>query len=144
MFRDSALGTSVYSKHDTHFFTKKLVVPNADEQKEFINKVLSPTEILTKEQIEKNFNIFYGVCRLVDGGSNIENVIGLLKRKFQAMPDTELSHWANGFEILPKLYGKVLERMAGQLKESRKLNTSAMFRAAIPLAFKKLKELKTA
>lgn len=142
MFRDSALGTSVYSKYDTRFFTEELVMPNADEQKEFIDKVVGPTGVLTKEQREKNFNIIYDMCQLVDGGSNIEKVIELLKRKFKFMSDEELSHWGNGFAILPKLYDKVLARMARQLEESGKLDTGKMFKDAIPLAFEKLEELK--
>lgn len=142
MFRDSALGTSVYSKHDTRFFTEELVMPNADEQREFIDKVVGPTGVLTKEQREKNFNIIYDMCQLVDGGSNIEKVIELLKRKFKFMSDEELSHWANGFAILPKLYNRVLERMTRQLEASRKLDTGKMFKTAIPLAFEKLEEIK--
>lgn len=142
MFRDSALGTSVYSKHDTPFFTEELVMPNADEQKEFIDKVVSSTGVSTKEQREKNFNIFYDMCRLVDGGSNIEEVIELFKRKFEFMSDEQLSHWANGFTILPQLYNRVLARMTRQLEASRKLDTGKMFKDAIPLAFEKLEELK--
>lgn len=142
MFRDSALGTSVYSKHDTRFFTEELVMPNADEQKEFMGKVLNPTKVLTEEQRKKNFDVFYDMCRLVDGGSNIEKVIELLKRKFELMSDKELNHWANGFAILPQLYNRVLVRMTRQLEASRKLDTGKMFKTAIPLAFEKLEEIK--
>lgn len=144
MFRNSALGKSVYSQHDTPFFTNDLVKPNAEEQEGFIEEVLRETPVLSEEEINKRLETFYVMCRLVDAGSNIEAVIGLFKRKFQTLPKDQLSHWANGFSLLPRLYNHMLLRIEGKLqKANSSTDQSGIFREANKFALQKLEDLKT-
>lgn len=146
MFRNTALlekSTSPYSKNDTNYFTEELVRPNAEEQKEFIGEVLRETPVLPEEGINKGLEIFYAMCRLVDGGSNIEAVIDLFKRKFSSLPKDQLSHWANGFSILPRLYDQMLSRMEEKLQEAnRNQEQNGIFKEAGKFALEKLEELK--
>jgi Leucine-rich repeat (LRR) protein len=143
MFRNSALNKSIYSEHDTPYFTNELVKPNAKEQVEFIGRVLEETPSLSEEKITKEFEIFYTMCRLVDGGNNIEVVIDLFKRKFLSLSKNQISHWANGFSVLPKLYNHMLLRMENKLQEiSNDQNQSRIVKRATEFAFNKLEDLK--
>lgn len=146
MYRNSALlRESIHSQHDTPYFTDELVKPNAKEQEEFIREVLKETPILSGEGINKGFEIFYAMCRHVDGGSNIEAVIDLYKRKFPALPKDQLSHWANGFSVLPRLYDQMLLRMENKLQEANSnQNQSGVFREANKFALQILEGLKKA
>ena len=145
MFKNSALNKTVYSQHDTPYFTNELVKPNAKEQEEFIGEVLKDTNILSDRELNKKLETFYDMCRLVDGGSNIEAVIELFRRKFQHLPKDQLSHWANGFSVLPRLYDQMLLRVDNKLHEANgNLNQSGVFREAHRFARQKLKELKKA
>lgn len=146
MYRDTALlknPTSPYSKHDTNYFTEELIRPSADEQIEFIEEVLRDTPILSANNIEKGLEIFYSMCRLIDDGSNIEKVIDLFKRKFSSLPKDQLSHWANGFSLLPKLYSQLLSRMEDKLQKANGDQSQiSIFKVANRLAFQQLEELK--
>lgn len=143
MFTDSALKKSIYSQHDTPYFTDELVKPNAQEQKEFIEKVLRDTPILTDEEMNERFQTFYDMCRRVDGGSNIETVIGLFKRKFPSLSKAHSNHWANGFSILPTLYNQMLLRMENKLHEAdNNQDQSGVFREANKFAHQILEYLK--
>lgn len=143
MFRNSALGKSVYSQHDTPYFTNELIKPNAEEQEEFIGEVLRETPVLTDEEINERFETFYSMCRRVDAGSNIEAVIDLFKRKFSSLSKDQLSHWANGFSVLPRLYDQMLLRIGDKLHEANgNLNQSGVFREANKFAHQILEGLK--
>lgn len=143
IYRNSALGKSVYSQHDAPYFTNELVRPNAKEQEEFIEEVLKETPVLTNEQINKGFETFYAMCRRVDRGSNIETVIDLFKRKFPSLSKDQLSHWTNGFSVLPGLYDQMLLRMGNKLQEANSnQNQSGIFKEAVKFAFQKLEDLK--
>lgn len=143
MFRNSALGKSVYSQHDTPYFTNGLVKPNAEEQEEFIGEVLRETPVLSEKEINDKFETFYNMCRRVDQGSNIETVIGLFKRKFSSLSTSQLSHWANGFSVLPKLYDQMLLRMGNKLQEANSnQDQSGVFREAGAFALQILEGLK--
>lgn len=143
MFRNSALKKSIYSEHDTPYFTNELVKPNAKEQEEFIGEVLKETPTLSEEEINRGLDTFYEMCRLVDKGSNIEVVIELFKKKFPSLPKDQLSHWANGFSVLPRLYYQMLSRMENKLKESKDdQGQSGIFKEASKFALQKLESLK--
>lgn len=143
MFRNSALNKSVYSQHDTPYFTNELVKPNAKEQEEFIGEVLRETPVLSDEEINKRFETFYDMCRRVDKGSNIKTVIDLFKRKFPSLSKDQLSHWANGFSILPRLYDQMLLRMESKLHETdNNQDQSAVFKEANKFALQVLEDLK--
>jgi len=143
MFRDSALNKTVYSLHDTPYFTNELVIPNAKEQEEFIGEVLKDTNVLSDEELNKKLETFYDMCRRVDGGSNIEKVIDLFKRKFPLLSRDQLSHWANGFSVLPRLYDQMLLRVENKLADINiNQDQSGVFREAHRFAVQKLEELK--
>ena len=143
MYRNSALGKSVYSQHDTPYFTNELVRPNAEEQDEFVKEVLRETPILQDEEINKGLETFYAMCRRVDRGNNIETVIDLFKRKFTSLPKDQLSHWVNGFSVLPKLYDQMLSRIEIKLRDANNdRSQSGVFKEAGKLATQKLEELK--
>lgn len=143
MFRNSALNKSVYSQHDTPYFTNELVKPNAEEQEEFIGEVLKETPVLSEKEINEKLETFYNMCRRVDGGSNIEAVIDLFKRKFQHLPKNKLSHWANGFSVLPMLYEQMLSRLEAKLQEAnRSQGQNGVFSEAHRFALQKLEDLK--
>jgi len=143
MFKNSALNKSVYSQHDTPYFTEELVRPSAIEQEKFIQKVLKETPVMTDEQIDKNFETFYALCKQVDAGSNIETVIELFKRKFPYLSREQRIHWANGFTVLPGLYNQMLLRTEKKLYEANNnQNQSGIFKEAGKLALQKLEDLK--
>lgn len=143
MFRNSALNRSVYSQHDTPYFTNELVKPNAREQEEFIGEVLKDTPVLTDEEINEIFETFYSMCRRVDAGSNIETVIDLFKRKFPSLSKNQLSHWANGFSVLPRLYDQMLLRVGNKLQSTdSNQDQSGVFREASKFAHQILEGLK--
>jgi len=141
LFRNSALNKTVYSEHDTPYFTNELVRPNAIEQEKFIQKVLEETPVMTDEQMDKNFETFYAMCRKVDAGSNIETVIELFRKKFPYLSREQKSHWANGFAVLPELYNQMLLRTEKKLYEANN-NQSGIFKEAGNLAIKILEDLK--
>jgi hypothetical protein len=146
MFRNTALlekSTSVHSQHDTDYFTNELVRPSAEEQIEFISKVLKETPILPDDEIKKGFDVFYDMCRWIDNGSNIEQAIDLFKSKFPSLSKEEQSHWANGFLVLPKLYSQTLSRIDLKLNEANNdQNRSEIFKEAGKFALQKLEDLK--
>lgn len=143
MFRNSALNKTVYSQHDTPYFTNELIKPNAQEQEEFIGEVLRETPVLTDEEINQRFETFYEMCRRVDEGSNIEIVIDLFKRKFPSLPKDQLSHWANGFSSLPRLYDKMLLRVENKLQVANiNQDQNGVFREAGKFAHQILEGLK--
>jgi len=143
LFKDSALNKTIYSQHDTSYFTNELVRPNAIEQEKFIQKVLEETPVMTDEQMDKNFETFYAMCRKVDAGSNIETVIELLKKKLPYLSKEQRSHWANGFAVLPELYNQMLLRTEKKLYEANNnRNQSGIFKEAGKLALTKLEDLK--
>jgi hypothetical protein len=143
MFRNSALNKTVYSQHDTPYFTNELVKPNAVEQQEFIGEVLRDTNVLSDGELNKKLETFYDMCRLVDGGNNIETVIELFKRKFQHLPKDQLSHWANGFSALPRLYDQMLLRVENKLQAANSNHDqSGVFKEAGKFALQVLEDLK--
>ncbi len=145
MFIKSALNETVYSQHDTPYFTNELVKPNAGEQEEFIGEVMKETPVLPDEEINKQLETFYNMCRWVDGGSNIEAVIDLFKRKFEHLSKDQLSHWANGFSILPRLYNQMLLRVENKFTGINiDQEQNGVFREAQRFAHQKLEELKKA
>ena len=125
------------------YFTNELVRPNAEEQDEFVKEVLRETPILPDEEINKGLETFYAMCRRVDRGNNIETVIDLFKRKFTSLPKDQLSHWVNGFSVLPKLYDQMLSRIEIKLRDANNdRSQSGVFKEAGKLATQKLEELK--
>lgn len=111
MFRDSALNLSIYSQFDSDFFRNRIVVPAADEQNEFIDAVTKDTAVLSDDDINKAFEKFYAMCRVIEPGKDIDNTIELFKQKFALLTPEQRSHWANGFKLLPSLYEKWYGRM---------------------------------
>jgi hypothetical protein len=98
---------------------------------------------MTDEQMDKNFETFYAMCRKVDAGSNIETVIELLKKKLPYLSKEQRSHWANGFAVLPELYNQMLLRTEKKLYEANNnRNQSGIFKEAGKLALTKLEDLK--
>lgn len=146
MFRDSALNQTVYSKNDSAFFTNTLIIPAAEEQNEFVDAVVSQTEELSREQIEKAFDKFYSICKITEPGQDVEYAIGLLKQKFALLSPLERSHWANGYNLLPALYERWYQRIDTDLSNGFADNFSAKTREILEngnaLAREKLKDYK--
>ena len=98
---------------------------------------------MTDEEINEKFETFYTMCRRVDAGSNIETVIDLFKRKFPSLSTDQLSHWANGFSVLPRLYDQMLLRVGNKLHEAdSNQDQSGVFREAGKFALQILEGLK--
>lgn len=143
MFRNSAVEKSVYSQFDTPYFRNELIRPNADEQVELTEEVLKDPPDLPDKEINEKFETFYDMCRRVDGSSNVEIVIGLFKRKFPSLSKEQLSHWANGFAVLPRLYDQMLLRVENKLQETNSnQDQSGVFKEASKFALQKLEALK--
>lgn len=117
MYRDSALQKTIYSQNDSNYFTENLIAPAAGEQMEFVEAVLEETEVLDKKDIESAFEDFYALCRVIEPGKDIDDVIGLLKNKFAILSDKEKSHWANGFKLMPAIYQRWFTRINDKLSE---------------------------
>jgi hypothetical protein len=83
------------------------------------------------------------MCRRVDAGSNMENVVELFKKKFPYLSKEQRSHWANGFVVLPELYNQMLLRTEKKLYEANNnQDQNGIFKEAGKLALNKLEDLK--
>lgn len=122
MFRDSALNPSIYSQYDTEFFRDTLIVPAAEEQKQFVKAVLQDTPVLSDEKIGSAFDKFYALCKVIEPGVDIDQTIGLFKEKFAILTSEERSHWANGFNVLPDIYKKWYKRMESELSKHARIS----------------------
>lgn len=146
MYRDSALEKTIYSQHDSNYFRETLIVPAAEEQMEFVEAVLAQAETLKPEEIESAFDKFYALCRVIEPGKDIEQVIGLLKRKSLSLSESEKSHWANGYRILPDIYKRWYQRIESKLSEEFNDNfgekTKEVLEQGNRLAQEKLKRFK--
>ncbi|MCL5019076.1 MAG: HD domain-containing protein [Patescibacteria group bacterium] len=146
MFRDSALNKTVYSKNDSVYFTNTLIIPAAEEQNEFVDAVVSQTDELSQEQIEKAFDKFYSICKITEPGQDVDYTIGLLKQKFALLSPLERSHWANGYKVLPTIYHRWYQRIEEKLSEDFSNDLEPKTRQVLEngnrLAQEKLKDFK--
>lgn len=146
MYRDSALERTAYSKYDSEYFTQTLIHPAAEEQMEFVEAVLTETEDLPIEEIDDSFEKFYSLCRIIEPGKDIDQVLETLKNKFNSLLISEKSHWANGFKILPNLYKRWFERIDEKLSEDLNddfsLKTKEILESGNKLAIEKLQDFK--
>lgn len=147
MFADTGRNrsTSVYSQHDSDFYSNDLTAPSREEQQEFADAVLDKEKAnhFSEEDILKAVDVFKKIARIIEPGADIEEVLEIFDDKFNLLTLEERKQWANGFSTLPELHRKWYERTKRKLDSaSEVIKDNPLFLNAWELAKEKLEDFR--
>ena len=147
MFADSGRdrSTSVYSQHDSDFYSNNLTAPSREEQQEFVSAVLDVDSAsrFSEGDIVQAVDIFKKIARVIEPGADIEKVLEMFDDKFNLLTLEERKQWANGFSTLQELHRKWYERTKGKLDSvAEVIKDNPLFLNAWKLAKEKLENFR--
>ncbi|MBI4096599.1 MAG: hypothetical protein HY425_02670 [Candidatus Levybacteria bacterium] len=147
MFADSGRdrSASVYSQHDSDFYSNNLTAPSREEQQEFTKAVLDKEKAsrFSEEDSLKAVDVFKKIAGIIEPGADIEEVLKMFDNKFNLLTLEERKQWSNGFSVLPELHKKWYERTRGKLNlASEVIRDNPLFLNAWELAREKLENFR--